>query len=355
MSGISLRELAETLRLEWSGNGDLALTHACGLDALEAGGLAYLTDPKGLGSVPVPEGALKRTRTSLDDLDPGDFALVVPPSMRHDTHPLIYADDPLEAHVRATKRLHPAVLPPVGVHPTAVVGENVALGENVMVGPHVTLYDGVRLGDGSVLHAGVVVMSGVTIGVDCVLHPNVVIASGCELGNRVEVQAGAVIGADGHGFFQREGENRKIPQVGKVRIEDDVEIGANTTVDRARFRTTVIGAGSKLDNQVQIAHNVELGPQALVSAQTAIGGSVRAGHHLILGGQTGIRDNVVLGDHVTVAARGVVTSNTPDNSVIGGMPGRPLDQWRRIQSLINRLEELFERVKRLETKRREDA
>jgi UDP-3-O-[3-hydroxymyristoyl] glucosamine N-acyltransferase len=131
-----------------------------------------------------------------------------------------------------------------------------------------------------------------------------------------------------------------------------VEIGANTTVDRARFRTTVIGAGSKLDNQVQIAHNVELGAQALVSAQTAIGGSVRTGHHLILGGQTGIRDNVLLGDHVTVAARGVVTSNTLENSVIGGMPGRPLDQWRRIQSLINRLEELFERVKRLETNHR---
>jgi len=353
MSETTLRGLAETLGLEWSGNSDLVLTHACGLDALEAGGLAYLTDPKGLGNVPVPEGALKRTRASLDDLDPGGFALVVPPSMQNEGHQLIYADDPLDAHVRATRLLHPAVLPPPGIHPTAVVGEGVELGENVTVGPHVTLYDRVRIGAGSVLHAGVVVMSEVVVGADCVLHPNVVIESGCELEDRVEVQSGAVIGADGHGYFQREGANRKIPQVGKVRIEDDVEIGANTTIDRARFRTTVIGVGSKLDNQVQIAHNVELGAQALVSAQTAIGGSVRTGHHLILGGQTGIRDNVVLGDHVTVAARGVVTSNTPENSVIGGMPGRPLEQWRRIQSLINRLEELFERVKRLETNHRE--
>jgi UDP-3-O-[3-hydroxymyristoyl] glucosamine N-acyltransferase len=355
MSETTLCGLAETLGLEWSGNGDLVLTHACGLDALGTGGLAYLTDPKGLGNVPVPEGSFKRTRAALDDLEPGGFALLVPPSMRNDAHPLIYAEDPLEAHVRATRLLHPAVLPPAGIHPTAVVGEGVELDENVAVGPHVVLYDRVRIGAGTVLHAGVAVMSDVMIGTDCMLHPNVVIESGCELGNRVEVQSGAVIGADGHGYFQRKGVNHKIPQVGKVRIEDDVEIGANTTVDRARFRTTMIGAGSKLDNQVQIAHNVELGAQALVSAQTAIGGSVRTGHHLILGGQTGIRDNVVLGDHVTVAARGVVTSNTPEKSVIGGMPGRPLDQWRRIQSLINRLEELFERVKRLETNRKEEA
>ncbi len=111
MSATTLHGLAEVLGLEWSGNSDLVLTHACGLDALEAGGLAYLTDSKGLGSVPVPEGALKRTRTSLDDLEPGGFALVVPPTMRNDTHPLIYADDPLEVHVRATRLLHPAVLP----------------------------------------------------------------------------------------------------------------------------------------------------------------------------------------------------------------------------------------------------
>jgi UDP-3-O-[3-hydroxymyristoyl] glucosamine N-acyltransferase len=136
-----------------------------------------------------------------------------------------------------------------------------------------------------------------------------------------------------------------------VCIEDDVEVGACTTIDRARFRKTVIKRGSKLDNQVQIAHNVSVGEQALISAQTAVGGSVKAGHHLIMGGQSGIRDNVIIGNNVTAVARAVITANTRDNEVLGGMPGRPVNQWRQLQSLINRLGELFERVRKLESRK----
>ena len=152
-------------------------------------------------------------------------------------------------------------------------------------------------------------MSEVVIGSDCILYPNVVVQDRSNIGNRVIIQSGAIIGSDGHGYFQRKGVNYKIPQIGIVCIEDDVEVGACTTIDRARFNKTVIKQGSKLDNQVQIAHNV------------------------------------------TAVARAVITSNTQDNEVLGGMPGRPFNQWRKLQSLINRLGELFERVRKLESRK----
>ena len=192
-------------------------------------------------------------------------------------------------------------------------------------------------------------MSNSIIGNECIFFPNVVIQDRTIIGDRVILQSGAVIGSDGHGYYQREGINKKIPQVGNVYIEDDTEIGACTTIDRARFKTTLIRRGSKIDNQVQIAHNVVLGEQALISAQSAIGGSVTTGEKLIMGGQSGIKDNIEIGKNVTVIARAVVTANTKDKEVLGGMPGRPISQWRRIQALINRLAELFDRVKKLES------
>ncbi len=353
----SMKELAEQLGLKFSGNGDLQITHVCGLDSLQAGGLAYLTSPDGLTSVPTPAGMSRHVETTVDEINSSKVALVVSPDVQHPEHNLIYADDPLAAHVEATKLFHPAepFIPDVsmksGIHPSAVVSKSAKLGKNVKIGPNVVIYDGVNIGENTILHAGVVIMSEVVIGADCTFFPNTVVREKCEIGNRVILQSGVVIGSDGHGFFQRGGINLKIPQVGTVCIEDDVEVGACTTIDRARFRTTVIKRGSKLDNQVQIAHNVSVGEQALISAQTAVGGSVKAGHHLIMGGQSGIRDNVIVGNNVTAVARAVITANTQDNEVLGGMPGRPVNQWRQLQSLINRLGELFERVRKLESRK----
>ena len=355
-SSLSLKKLAEKLGLEFSGNADLQITHVCGLDSLQKGGLAYLTSPDGLASVPVPAGMSRHADISVDEINSSQVALIVSPGVKHDEHNLIFSEDPLATHVEATKLLHfvtpaiPGLSNKKGVHPSAVVSEGVKLGKNVKVGPKSVIYEGVKIGDNTTLHAGVVIMSEVVIGSDCTFYPNVVVQDRCEIGNRVIIQSGAVIGSDGHGYFQREGVNHKIPQLGIVCIEDDVEIGACTTIDRARFHTTVIKQGSKLDNQVQIAHNVSVGEQALISAQSAVGGSVKAGHHLILGGQSGIRDNVQVGNNVTAVARAVITANTQDNEVMGGMPGRPVSQWRKLQSLINRLGELFERVRKLESR-----
>ena len=208
--------------------------------------------------------------------------MIVSPEVQHPEHNLIYADDPLAAHVEATKIFRPEEqrIPGLSrksrIHPSAVVSKSAKLGKNVTVGPKVVIYDGVQIGENTILHAGVVIMSEVEIGADCIFYPNAVVQDRCEIGDRVILQSGAVIGSDGHGYYQREGVNLKIPHVGIVRLEDDVEVGACTTIDRARFRTTVIKHGSKLDNHVQIAHNVSVGEQALISAQTAVGGSTKA-------------------------------------------------------------------------------
>jgi len=356
-SSFSLKELAKKLKVEFSGNGDLQITHVCGLDSLDAGGLAYLTSPGGINSVPTPAGMSRQVSTTVDEINSSQVAIVVSPEVQHPEHNLLISADPLATHVAATKILNPAVLKITGItkksaiHTSAVISKSAKLDRNVIVGPKVVIYDGVRIGENTILHAGVVIMADVVIGADCIFYPNAVVQDQTEIGDRVILQSGAVIGADGHGYFQREGVNRKIPQVGNVRLENDVEVGACTTIDRARFRTTIIMQGSKLDNQVQIAHNVSLGEQALISAQSAVGGSVKAGDHLIMGGQSGIRDNVNIGNNVTAVARAVITANTQDKEVIGGMPGRPISQWRQLQSLINRLAELYDRVRKLESRK----
>ena len=271
VKSISLKELAKKLKVEFSGNGDLQITHVCGLDSLQNGGLAYLTSPDGLASVPVPAGMSRHEGISVDEINSSQVALIVSPGVKHDEHNLIFSEDPLATHVEAAKLLH-SVTPTIpdlsnkkGIHSSAVVSKGVKLGKNVKVGPKSVIYEGVKIGDNTTLHAGVVIMSEVVIGSDCTFYPNVVVQDRCKIGNRVIIQSGTVIGSDGHGYFQREGVNHKIPQLGIVCIEDDVEIGACTTIDRARFHTTVIKQGSKLDNQVQIAHNVSVGEQALIS------------------------------------------------------------------------------------------
>ena len=355
VKSISLKELAKKLKVEFSGNGDLQITHVCGLDSLQPGGLAYLTSPGGLNSVPTPAGMSRQVDNTVDEINSSQVALVVSSEVKYQGQNILISSDPLATHVAATKILNTTELKILGltkksgIHSSAVVSKSAKLGKNVIVGPKVVIYDGVRIDENTILHAGTVIMSDVVIGADCIFYPNVVVQEKTEIGDRVILQSGAVIGADGHGYFQRKGINQKIPQVGNVHLEDDVEIGACTTIDRARFRTTTIKQGCKIDNQVQIAHNVQLGEQSLISAQSALGGSVKTGNHLIMGGQSGIRDNVNVGDNVTAIARAVITANTLDKEVIGGMPGRPVSQWKHLQSLINRLGELFERVRKLES------
>ena len=274
---ISLKKLAEKLNLKFFGNGDLKITHVCGLNSLKKGGLAYLTLPDGITSVPVPAEISKKIHSEVDGINSSQIVLIVPPDFKLSENNLIFSSDPLASHVEATNLIYsmqnniPEITRKLKIHPSAFVSKSVKLGKNVVIGPKVTIYDSVKIGSNTIIHSGVVIMSNSIIGNECIFFPNVVIQERTRIGDRVILQSGAVIGSDGHGYFQRDGINKKIPKLCIVSIEDDVEVGACTTIDRARFETTLIKRGSKIDNQVQIAHNVILGEQALISAQSAIG------------------------------------------------------------------------------------
>lgn len=346
-----LDDLSRKLGLEFKGKGEIIISHATGIDNITPGGLAYITDPKELASLPTPKGIFNMRKMELDEIEiPPDAAVIVPSSMTSDHHNLILSDDPMLHHSEAAALLHSSPLHEGEVHPAAVLGRNVTLGDNVTIEANAVIYDNVKIGSGSIIHAGVVIMQDCRIGDNCLIYPNVTLRERCTVGNRVILHPGVVIGADGYGFFQRDGKNLKLPQVGIVVIEDDVEIGACTTVDRARFYQTTIRRGSKLDNLIHIAHNVELGEDSLMAAQSGIAGSTTVGHHLMMGGQSGIRDNLKVGSRVTLLARTLITSKTEDNAVVAGMPSRPVRVWRQIQALINSLDSLFERMRKLEAR-----
>lgn len=244
----------------------------------------------------------------------------------------------------------PLVMPPIGVHPTAIVDATARLGRNVALGAHVRIGPGAEIGDNTILLRGVDVGAWVRIGADCVLHPNCVVYDRSQLGNRVILHAGAVIGADGFGYIFREGRHRKVPQIGIVVIEDDVEIGANSCVDRAKVGATRIGRGSKIDNLVQVAHNVQLGQGCILVSQTGVAGSSRLGNGVVMGGQSGVIDGLTIGDRVQIAAKTAVFKDVPAGQVVVGTPARERTAFFRNEVRINRLSSLYEQVAELKKK-----
>lgn len=345
----TLQTLAASLGQTFSGTPDIPLDHVCSIESLNHGGVAFISNPSELKDLPTPAGIFDARQRNLTGVSTDiKAAIIVPLNLEAPGLNLIFADDPLQVHIEATRLLHPTPEQSGQIHPQAFVGRNVSLGNQVTIDPGAVVYDGVSIGDRTTIRAGSVIMPDTSIGNDCLIYPNVTIREQCRIGNRVIIHAGAVIGADGFGFYQRDSRNYKIPQIGRVLIGDDVEIGACTTIDRARFNETIIADGCKLDNLIHIAHNVQVGAHGLIAAQSGVAGSTIIGRHLMMGGQSGIRDNLRLGDRVTLFARTLVTSRTEDNATVAGMPSRPIKIWRQIQALINSLDSLFERVKRLE-------
>ena len=237
------------------------------------------------------------------------------------------------------------------VSPLASIGPGAELAEGVTVFPHVYVGKGVRVKQGTVLFPGVFLGDGVEVGEDCVLHPQVTVREGCRLGNRVILHAGVVIGADGFGYAG-EGKGRiKVPQVGIVEIEDDVEIGANTTVDRATLGRTVIGRGAKIDNLVQVAHNVAVGEYSVIVAQTGISGGTRIGKEVILAGQVGLADHIEIGDRTRIGPKSGIFHSVPAGSLLSGsLQAAPHKEWLKVIPLVPRLPQLWNAVRRLEVK-----
>lgn len=243
-----------------------------------------------------------------------------------------------------------------GVHPSATIGEG-AVVDGAGIGPNVVVGAGSVVGPGTQLHAGVWVGSGVTIGVDGVLWPGVVLRERTRVGDRVIIHANTTIGTDGFGYLFRDGAHQKIPQIGHVEIEDDVEIGACTTIDRARSGVTRIGKGSKIDNLVMIAHNCEIGEHSVIAAQCGIAGSVITGRYCVFGGRSGSSDHVTLGDGVQMAACSVATRDFPGGTVLRGMPAIEAQRFvraqaaaRKLPSALKDMKALARRVEALEAK-----
>jgi UDP-3-O-[3-hydroxymyristoyl] glucosamine N-acyltransferase len=237
-----------------------------------------------------------------------------------------------------------------GIHPTAVIAASAQIDPTAHVGPHCTVGERVKIGANSVLQAGNFVGDDSKLGEDVHLFPNVTLYARTEIGNRVRIHAGTVIGSDGFGYVLDAGIHRKVPQIGNVIIGDDVEIGSNVSVDRGALGSTVIGRGTKIDNLVQIAHNVEIGEHCIVIAQVGISGSTKLGKYVILAGQVGIAGHLKIGNQVTVAAQSGVMHNIPDGEKWLGAPAQPDKQTKRQMIAIQHLPELLRRVAELEKK-----
>ncbi len=264
---------------------------------------------------------------------------------------LIRVENAYEALARLLKLVEGQKEVPKGIHSLAFVEEGVSLGEDVYVGPYAVVEKGVVLGDGVQLHAHVYIGEGVKIGAGTVIYPGVKIYHGCVIGKHCVIHAGSVIGADGFGFAPTGEEYAKVPQIGIVEIEDDVEIGANVTIDRATMGRTLIRRGVKIDNLIQIGHNVEVGERTVMAAQTGIAGSTKIGKNCMFGGQVGISGHLRVADGVKIAAKtGVHNTVKEENAILGGIPAMPIRQFQRNVVYAKRLGDLFKKVDELEKK-----
>jgi UDP-3-O-[3-hydroxymyristoyl] glucosamine N-acyltransferase len=265
-----------------------------------------------------------------------------------DDRPRVVVEDAHAALIPLLERFHPAPAPRPGVHPTAILGRGVRLGEAVTIGPYAVLEEGAAVGDRVQVGAHAVIGRGVTVGQDSMLHPHVVLYPGTVVGARVILHAGVRLGVDGFGYAWVDGGHRKVPQVGRCVVEDDVEIGANTTVDRGSLGDTQVAHGSKLDNLVHLAHNVRLGPHCAAAALVGIAGSTRVGAGVLFAGQAGIVGHVDIGDGARIGAAAKVWGDVPPGETYLGDPARPRREYLRSRARIERLGALVERVRALE-------
>ena len=306
-------------------------------------------------SVVAPEEARPGTIVVLTDphhlarAEAAGAALILPHDAPPTQSPAIRVRNARLALALALGALVPRPAPPAGIHPTCVLGARVRVGRDVFLGPYACVGNDVTLGDRAQVHAQAVIEDDVRIGAECVLHPHATVRRGCTLGARVVLQSGVVIGADGFGYAQDE--NRRhilIPQTGGVIVEDDVEIGANTTVDRAVFGATRIGRGSKIDNLVHVAHNVQIGEDVAIAAAVFIAGSVRIGNRVLIGGLVGIRDHVVIGDDAIVQGGTGVARSVEAGQMVAGTPAVSHLHQRRIEAATRRLPEIVRHLRDLE-------
>lgn len=334
MSEFSLKELAAKVNGKVIGKSQTMIRGAAKIDSAKEGEITFLANPK-------YKQYLVETKAS---------AVVVDQKTEYDLSiPAIRVDDVYYRFLQIFLLFNPQkeILEP-GIHQSAVIHPSTTLGKNIAIGSHVNIGKNCRIGNGTKILHGCVILDNVEIGENCLIYPLASIRENCQIGSEVIIHNGAVIGSDGFGFAPFEGEYHKIPQIGRVVIEDKVEIGANCTIDRATMGDTIIREGAKLDNLIHIAHNVEVGEWTVMAAQAGISGSTKIGHHVMIGGQVGTVGHISIGNYVQIAAQSGVPKSVPDNEIIFGTPARPIMRTKRIEAVVNQLPELLRRIQQME-------
>jgi UDP-3-O-[3-hydroxymyristoyl] glucosamine N-acyltransferase len=330
---MTLQELAEKLSCRLEGDGSVEIRRVATLEQAVHGDITFFTNPK-YGA------ALRRTRASA--VIAGDDAPSAPCAMLRTKEPSLALANALSLLVEMPR-------PAPGVDPLSSVAKDATMGRDVSIGPFVTIGRGAKIGDRTVVHSNVSIGDGAIIGEDCVVHSQAAIRERVVVGNRVTLQNGVVLGGDGYGFVRRaDGTHQKIPQTSGVVIEDDVEIGANTTVDRPAVGETRIQAGAKIDNLVQVAHGVNVGKNVLLAAQVGIAGSTTIGEGAMLGGQVGVAGHVTIGKRAAAVGQSGITNSIPDGAFVSGYPAIDNREWLKSSVIFRKLPELKKKIGDLE-------
>ncbi len=331
----TLNEIAQLIDGSVVGDGNIEIFGVCGIKEAKQGEITFVANPKYIA-------LMEHTNAS---------AIITTPDIKESSKPLILTENPSLAFAKLLSLIAPNEANHYkGVHPTAIIGKDVKLGKDIAIHPFVVIEDFSEIGDNTVLCAGVFVGNNTKVGSNTIVYPHVSIRERIIVGDRVIIHSGTVIGSDGFGFATVKGLHQKIPQIGTVVIEDDVEIGANVTIDRARFDETLIKHGTKIDNLVQIAHNVVIGENSIIVAQSGISGSTILGKNVTLAGQAGIIGHINVGDNAVIAAKAGVTKSVPDNTCVSGYPAKPHQKAKRINACVQKLPDLYKLVNELQGK-----
>ena len=330
---MKLRELAQRIGCRLEGDGSIEVTGVAGIEQAEPGHVTFVANPK-------YQGALATTRASAVILD----ERVPAPSCA-----VLRTAQPYVAFARALECFAEIARPQSGVDACSAIGRNVHFGRNVAVGPFVSIGDEAMIGDHTIIYSHAAIGAGTRIGRDCILYSHVAIRERLTVGDRVILHSGVVLGSDGYGFArQPDGTHYKIPQNGTIVIEDDVELGANTCIDRPAVGETRVGAGTKIDNLVQVAHGVHVGERVLLAAQTGIAGSTVIEDDVVFGGQVGVAGHITIGKGTIATAQTGISNSTEPHSFVSGYPAIPNREWRKSSVVFKKLPELRKLVQDLE-------